>query len=363
MLSRIYYPTPKEAGAEAFVARVNHLITAAMMATGVFFAFAGFYWFLGETGNAWLCLAGTVLSAGCLAWTRLVRPAWAAREILILGIQVLLLAMTWRLGGITAVTVIWLVCCPIIGTLTGGMVSGLAWAAVSILSAAWVYAWPVLGIEVPPPVLDKKGVELLAVVSGISLCMTVAIFIALFELRNRKSLARLKSALSTIEQLAIHDEVTGLFNRRHVLALLDEERRRSTRNGRTFSVCLIDIDHFKQINDRFGHMVGDKVLTEFAQLVASQVRATDAFGRYGGEEFMLVLLDTDEPNARQFIERIRASVEAHPFQSLPRDANLTASFGVAGYRGESTAADLVSRADAALYEAKFKGRNLVQLAT
>ena len=181
------------------------------------------------------------------------------------------------------------------------------------------------------------------------------------SLRHRLSDSnrQLKNAFDRIEQIAIRDELTGVFNRRFLMEVLTREGSRAKRLGTAYSVCLFDMDHFKSINDMLGHAAGDAVLKHFALLGGSGLRAVDVFGRYGGEEFLLVLPDTGRQGACAAAERIRAAVEAAGFPQLPADRHVTVTIGVAiSKRGEAVQ-ELLGRADGALYEGKAAGRNRV----
>jgi diguanylate cyclase (GGDEF)-like protein len=361
-LTQLFYrPSPGDGVAEMGVIRANHLVTACFLAVTNFAAYAALYQWLGDHGSAILCGVGVCFSLVFMVLARLSRWVAPVRETMILTVFILLLTLTWRLGGITATTVIWFVCCPIIAILTGGIGSGLAWAAITMAGAGWVYAWPATGVAIPPSILSKEKVELLAVISSVSFCLTLATFAAIFELRNRRNITKLEVALERIARLAIRDELTGLFNRRHFMSLVEAERRRSSRDGSPFCLCLIDIDHFKQINDVFGHHVGDQVLIEFAKLLSNLTRETDCLARYGGEEFILILPATDKSRAFQLINRIRQEIESNHFASLPQDHVLTASFGAAQYELGLPLNDNLILADRALYKAKHEGRNTVQL--
>ncbi|HEX7636764.1 MAG TPA: GGDEF domain-containing protein, partial [Burkholderiaceae bacterium] len=154
--------------------------------------------------------------------------------------------------------------------------------------------------------------------------------------RNRE----LTASVTRIQELASHDELTGVHNRRRFIQLVAEESERSARTGQPYSVALFDIDHFKSINDRHGHATGDQVLRDFCALVAGHLRAVDRFARYGGEEFVLLMpVTTTLAQAQPAAERIRAAVAGHDWQSTsPRLAGhrVTVSAGIATCRrGES----------------------------
>ena len=160
-----------------------------------------------------------------------------------------------------------------------------------------------------------------------------------------------------LEVLSVTDKLTGLYNRRKLDEVLEEELARSRRYAVGFAVVLLDVDHFKRINDTCGHLAGDSVLVAIAQLLREGTREADAVGRYGGEEFLLVCRHATRGAGSVIAEKIRAGVEALEFED---SGPVTVSAGVAAYRDGDTLASLVGRADAALYRAKSAGRNRVE---
>jgi diguanylate cyclase (GGDEF)-like protein/PAS domain S-box-containing protein len=162
-----------------------------------------------------------------------------------------------------------------------------------------------------------------------------------------------------LKELAERDYLTKVYNRRMFENLLKHEMERAKRHGRPLSLIMFDIDHFKRINDTFGHQVGDQVLKRLVDVVRSNLRRTDILARWGGEEFMILLPETSTESACKLAERLRRTVENADFGKAGR---ITVSFGVAGMRREDTAESLVRRADRAVYEAKRKGRNRVERA-
>jgi diguanylate cyclase (GGDEF)-like protein len=182
--------------------------------------------------------------------------------------------------------------------------------------------------------------------------------------RLRKELADgkagLEKALETIRDMATRDELTGMHNRRFLMDALDAQQARSARTGEAFCVALADIDHFKKVNDTQGHAGGDAVLRGFAEQAFQGVRAVDQFGRYGGEEFMLVLTQTTMEGARISAERLRAATENIRFPGLDAEFRVTVSIGIAQHRTGEPVGETVKRADQALYRAKAAGRNRVE---
>ena len=181
--------------------------------------------------------------------------------------------------------------------------------------------------------------------------------------RPERRLARAFNAASgafvQIEARAAHDRLTGVANRETLLTTLTSEIERATRHHKWLSLAFIDIDRFKPINDTFGHNSGDAVLRQLADLISDNIRASDLFGRYGGEEFMLILPETTPEEATILAEHLRALVMDHPM-AMPTQAPMTVtiSIGIAGDVGSQLQADrLVDQADAAMYAAKSLGRN------
>ena len=171
-------------------------------------------------------------------------------------------------------------------------------------------------------------------------------------------ISELKRVREELEQMARIDALTGISNRR----FLEEEARHifasSRRHSHLMAVLLLDLDHFKAINDTFGHEVGDRVLKEVAAVCETELRDEDVFGRLGGEEFLAVLPETGSEEARYAAERLRNAVEALEIEADERTVRVTVSIGVAILAGEDDAfAALLRRADEALYEAKRTGRN------
>ncbi|MDD4879849.1 MAG: sensor domain-containing diguanylate cyclase [Candidatus Omnitrophica bacterium] len=161
-----------------------------------------------------------------------------------------------------------------------------------------------------------------------------------------------------VQELAITDGLTGIYVRRHFIERLNEEVARSKRHSLKLSLLMIDLDHFKQCNDTYGHLVGDIVLKEISRIMKEYVRQVDLIGRYGGEEFVIALPDTDKNSALNVADRIRMSVEKHKFRAYDETILMTISIGVATFpeNGEDVVT-LIDRADQALYKAKEEGRN------
>ena len=182
------------------------------------------------------------------------------------------------------------------------------------------------------------------------------------QIKRKRYTDFLRNNLDHSLELAVTDQLTGLHNRRYMTGQLNALVARAVKGGDPVAALLIDIDHFKKINDNFGHDVGDEVLREFALRVASNVRAIDLPCRYGGEEFVVIMPDTTIEAAERVAERIRTHVAGSPFRVAGGEELLTVtiSIGVAATLGEEdTPAALLKRADEGVYEAKAGGRNKV----
>jgi diguanylate cyclase (GGDEF)-like protein len=190
-------------------------------------------------------------------------------------------------------------------------------------------------------------------------CLLLSVNANEMRLRLTDSRRKLADSFEQVQQLASHDELTGVLNRRSLISSLERERARAERSGVPFSIGMIDLDHFKSVNDTYGHGVGDRVLKSFAATVHDTMRITDVFGRYGGEEFLIVLVGTEPPAALEAMERIRAAVTAHDWQAIAPGLVQTVSAGVASFRKGASIEQLLHIADRALYQAKHGGRNRI----
>ncbi|HZJ48236.1 MAG TPA: diguanylate cyclase [Acidimicrobiia bacterium] len=164
-----------------------------------------------------------------------------------------------------------------------------------------------------------------------------------------------------LRKLSITDGLTELFNHRHVHELLHEEFERSKRSGEAIAVAMLDLDRFKQVNDTHGHPTGDVILYETARILKETAREIDMVGRYGGEEFIIILPGTGEEEAAQFAERVREAVSEHIYRDEGAEVRMTISGGVASYPGPGLDHPdiLIKNADEALYVAKESGRNRI----
>lgn len=185
----------------------------------------------------------------------------------------------------------------------------------------------------------------------------IAVMLYYFVKDRERAYQQLQQSQSHIEQLLLTDDLTRVGNRRSFNERLQEELARARRYDSPLSVIMIDVDHFKAINDQYGHAVGDEVLVALAHTLQECIRDSDFLARYGGEEFMILLPETVQDGAAAMAERMRDAVKA--LRLRPLASGLTASFGVTEVRQADDADRLLSRADEAMYEAKRNGRDRV----
>lgn len=179
---------------------------------------------------------------------------------------------------------------------------------------------------------------------------------------SQQKITEINDINRTLEQITSHDTLTSIYNRAYVERQIELEFSKSRKNGHVFSIILFDIDKFKNINDTFGHIAGDNVLKHLAMTVKSELRESDIFGRYGGEEFFILLPETDQAESIALAERLRKAVAA---SATPHDRNeitITISLGAVQYRSETdNYLQMIHDADIALYHSKKNGRNAVSL--
>ena len=214
-------------------------------------------------------------------------------------------------------------------------------------------------ISMPHGSYLERLATMLAIVMSIGRCMFLGIFSSSLKQSLYQSGLKLKEAYKRIEELAELDELTGSYNRRCIMRMLDEEIARAARNGSPCSVALIDLDWFKRINDAFGHPTGDEVLRTFAITMFANIRNSDRFGRYGGEEFLLVLPDMDSVGAVRAMDRLRAIIADLDWSAFSPSMRVTISAGVATLKPNESPDTFLARADSALYAAKARGRNRI----
>jgi diguanylate cyclase len=220
-----------------------------------------------------------------------------------------------------------------------------------------------LFLRLPPGMPMATTSERLA--AGLCFVLTIGqcAFVGLYGDQMRKRLHKrgveLSEAYKRIEELAELDELTGSFNRRCIMRMLDDEIARAGRLNTSCAIALIDLDWFKRVNDHYGHPTGDEVLRTFAITVFANIRHIDKFGRYGGEEFLLVLPDTPDEDAVRTLDRLRAIIADLDWSAFSPGMQVTISAGVTTLRPGESPDTFLARADSALYAAKEQGRNRI----
>ena len=245
----------------------------------------------------------------------------------------------------SATVFVWALLIPVISHLLLGRWLGLTVAAAFLLATGGIYL-----------VRFHDAPELLSIIAiaNVAVCSLVILGLSHVAEYTREQSER------SLHRQATTDYLTRLANRSHMHQVFQRERDRAERHGIPVSLLLLDLDHFKSVNDRFGHDAGDAALIHVASLLRSRLRAVDLACRHGGEEFAVVLIDSDLQAAGQVAEILRAELAGRPFIHADRSIPLTASIGVAELGRDGRDLDrLLSRADARLFEAKRRGRNCV----
>jgi diguanylate cyclase (GGDEF)-like protein len=210
-----------------------------------------------------------------------------------------------------------------------------------------------------------EGMRFLVLASCLLWCTFFGSHVAQLRATLRRQNDALQQHVKDAQRIADRDHLTSAYNRRYIMKALEQERARSERRHAPFAIIIFDLDHFKSINDRHGHVTGDRVLSRFSQVARRELRAVDvispgrrrhAFGRFGGEEFIALLPETGLAGARQCAERMQEVMAQEPFEN---GITVTFSAGIAVYRYGETIEQTLSRADDALYRAKDAGRNRV----
>lgn len=307
---------------------------------------------------AWVGIVAAFLLSSRLGWNERFHDHYLTLPQIVAN-SALSLAMAWWFPqvGVLALSVLFLIAA--FGALRLNRAQ-MRVAAVLVCTAAMAL---VIGrgerLGLPGSLPAERLVSALWMASLLARCMAVGQYGARLRelmLRGRDELARANKAL---EQLAARDELTGARNRRGILDQVEEAARQYEHaGGPPYAVALLDLDHFKSVNDAHGHLTGDEALRSFVRVVAGELRAADRLGRYGGEEFLLCLPGVeDEGDALRLVERIRLRVARHDWAALAPALGVTVSIGVAVARPGERLSALLGRADAALYRAKHEGRN------
>ena len=256
------------------------------------------------------------------------------------ALQVLFMILVFDLHRLTSRQI------ALIATLTVAMI-------VALVTGKWL-------LEPASIDLRQEALNLSMALLVVPLLSMISAKVRQIHLRQIAQKAELDRVLARLKVLSQRDAMTGTFNRRHMLELLDDEYKRQRRTLLPFCVAMLDIDHFKQVNDTHGHAAGDMVLRQMTLLAGAALRDTDALARWGGEEFLVLLPDVSVSEACSVIERLRLQVEQYDWSQCAPGLRITFSSGVACHVPQTSIQGSIDRADAALYRAKHAGRNRVE---
>jgi diguanylate cyclase (GGDEF)-like protein len=311
-------------------------------------------------GAAAAVICGGVYAATASGWNLKLRDPSLVEPTMILGVAM-------QLGVVLAAPQ---VAFPFLANLFTVFSFGMIWLSLRDSLAVWSLgiagtATVIYAVHERIGVPTSSAFELTLVWLYFSLILGRCLLLSVNANEMRTRLAdsgrKLAASLEQVQRLASHDELTGTLNRRSLMAALERERSRAERSGAPFSIAMIDLDHFKRVNDAHGHGAGDEVLRALAATVHDTMRTTDIFGRYGGEEFLIILVGAPPALALEAMERIRAAVAAKNWSSIAPDLSITLSAGIASHRKGETIEQLMHLADLALYQAKDAGRNAIIL--
>lgn len=239
------------------------------------------------------------------------------------------------------------------------------WYVVSWLtgSLALVLAFSLMGSHLSFPVTDNFSQLLvcLSFILALGRCIYLMNKLSRMQRKIVEKNQQLLLAMKRAQELATRDELTNIENRRSLMDILAVEQKRSQRGGKSFCIAILDLDGFKSVNDNFGHAAGDLVLKTFVEIVRNEMRLSDHFARYGGDEFVLVLTGTTVEEGVTALDRICAETEVYDWSQFGEGIVLTASIGITDFRPGETVDETFQRADMALYGAKSAGRNRVMI--
>jgi diguanylate cyclase (GGDEF)-like protein len=204
---------------------------------------------------------------------------------------------------------------------------------------------------------DEELIRLLAFTMTTFVMVYTGSAVSRLRVENRKHNIELAEALAMNTRLAVTDDLTGLYTRRFLMDKLSHQKAISERDNSDFVVCFADLDHFKQINDNYGHHTGDIVLKSFAEILRSSIREIDYASRFGGEEFVVLLVNTETGPATNVSERIRLGIENYNFSDVAPGLNVTVSIGLANFKQYNSIQETLMSADDRMYRAKELGRN------
>lgn len=270
-------------------------------------------------------------------------------NILTLSVMTLVLYLIYS-GGVDGTGPLWIYVVPPVVLFFGGLKKGLRNLCLFILVVAIQLFYPesmLLGVEYS---YEFKSRILYSF-------MTISALFAVYEATRQSSYKNVIEISQKFEQQAMHDSLSGLQNRRGMMASLELEYARSKRSNLNMTVIMCDIDHFKKVNDLYGHEKGDEVIKKVGQVFVSELRKQDTLSRWGGEEYLFLLPMTTDSQAMILAEKLRKKIENIEFESKNNKFNITVSMGVHQFTSFNSIDDAINKADANLYQAKSEGRN------
>lgn len=301
-----------------------------------------------------MMLLGAVLPGTLLAY-RIWGSLALSRDFFLGTLFLFLVYQTLFFGSVQAPALVWFTVMPVVSVLLGSSKAAFGWLGLVLLTigalyfhtggeaAAGAIAWP----------------HHYYAVSLACMIVSVFLFVLMVEAARQSSFRRLNAANLAIKELAERDSLTGLFNRRYIWEAMEREENQARNGATTFQLLLVDMDHFKAINDTYGHVTGDLVLKKVAEVLSEATSERHLCGRYGGEEFLLLLRGDGIGNPRHVAESLRRRIAAMDLGALGGPKQVTVSIGGAEFQPDESFTDTFRRADSALYRAKTAGRNAV----
>jgi diguanylate cyclase (GGDEF)-like protein len=344
----------------ATLTRAQNVINAVVMAalSGPLYAYT--YDALGYSAAARVILTCCLGMFAAPFLMRATKSIVVGREVFLCAVFFNFSWLTYAMGGVSAPTAGWMVIPPMVAVFLGGFATGMFWLGLTCATIVFIYALPLLGIPLPThPIQDM---ELLYVLCDFGLYIVIVFFALLFDVTRVEGFVKLQHALDFVRAVAVRDGVTGSHKRGHTMRLLQEERQIAAAKGTTFSLCLLEIDHFRGINAAHGQAAGDLVLHEVASCARGHLGDTDSFGRYGAAQLLLILPGTTQEAALVLAEQVRQCVQGlrfTGFAGIAPELAVTVSAGVAELRPGESIGQTLARADEALYQATCGARNRV----
>jgi diguanylate cyclase (GGDEF)-like protein len=349
-IAAIRWFIPHEVRADAAtLTRAQNVINAVVMAALSGPLYAYIYRALGYGAAARVILTCCLGMFAAPFLMRATKSIVVGREVFLCAVFFNFSWLTYAMGGVSAPTAGWMVIPPMVAIFLGGFATGMFWLCLTCAAIVFIYALPLLGIPLPAhPIQDM---ELLYVLCDVGLYIVIVLFALLLELTRTHGVVKLQHALDFMHDAAVRDQLTGGHKRSHTMRLLKDEQENAAAKGTTFSLCLLEIDHFRRINAAHGQAAGDLVLQEVASCVRQQLGANDAFGRYGAAQLLLILPAATQEEALLLAERTRQRVRQLRFARSAPELDVSVSIGVAELRPGESIGQTVARADEALYQA------------